>query len=372
MNIGLETPEIVETISRLFNLDVFFEMGLSLCPMQHLDQVKKHFIKYFLFNLLMPGLALLGILITLILKQCGKPKIVASMTSRPKSHSQERSLACASTFPFIDRLFVSYIRLLLLVYKNLALFSIVMINCVSMKDVKVLFIQGTLQCYHKWQYSLMVFLFLWVIPFPIALWQSYSMFTKKQITRSKFLLCLTIPISTLWFNFNHCIDGNVTTNKQRDDMFCKKVKEIFTEPYRLRKSSKEDYISWEQWRLMQKLLLSCIATFLVNPLERVCYITPFILFFVFVYIHVRPFKKELKLLHWCEVTSMISICFSLVVNCFNAFLFTYNISTEEPVPTLYKYFMLIDGIFSPLTLLILYFISQPLWNMIKKKIVKDK
>ena len=169
----------------------------------------------------------------------------------------------------------------LIVYKNLALFSLIMINCIPVRNKSVLFIQGDQQCYQDWQYAVMAFLGFWVIPFPIALWQSYRLFVQNQISHREMLVCLTLPIATIWyFGISRC--RKITRKYKHNRTLYMKVQEIFTEPYRLKKDSKDHYIFWEHWTLIQRLILAAVATFKIIPLDRICYVTPCVLGFIII------------------------------------------------------------------------------------------
>ena len=95
---------------------------------------------------------------------------------------------------FADRLVLCYVRVLMFGYKNISLFTIVSLNCVQVYGKPVLYISGDTECYRQpWQWFVVVFLVVWVVPFPIALVLAYRLFKRCLISRSSYAFCLTFP-----------------------------------------------------------------------------------------------------------------------------------------------------------------------------------
>ena len=354
------SSRLQEGISSIFNLDALFEIPSTLCPLEKLDNVTRYFIKYFLFNTTMPIIVMVMISIRWLFKNI--------LSKQRRIRSLIKIFTRTFHYRFIYRLHITYLRLLLFVYKNLAFFSFSMVNCVNIKEDNVLFIQGDRKCYQLWQYAVILFLVIWVIPFPFVLWLSYRLFEKKKINFGEMLICLTIPPSTMIYLLRTVCNPSITFD--HNPVLAKFVGELFTESYRLKKHSKSQFVFWEHWRLIQRLLLSAITTFFINPLERVCYVSPCVLLFIVVYWKVKPYKPTLKLLHWCEVASLMSFCFLLVVNVFEAFFYIYNVTIEDPIPSLKIFFSWMDWICSPMTVMVIYFVIIPLCEKSLKYIRK--
>ena len=115
-----------------------------------------------------------------------------------------------------------------------------------------------------------------------------------------------------------------------------------------------------------------MTTYAINPVERICFSAPFILFFIFVYWYVKPYKKQYRILHWMEVMGLLGITFTLVNNMFRSFLYVFNIPNEKPVPESLLVLWVLDTIASPIFVLPFFLILQPFVMIIFDKCITIK
>lgn len=370
-SIGIEKPRFSKVMTIIFNIDPGeISFSFSFCPMNNVDAVTKHFIKDFFFPISLTLLVLVILALAYATKTVVYYYNILSSSSKFKNKINSNYVEAIDESQLLHRLQVAYLRTLLLIYKNLAFFTLTMVHCVSINANKVLFIQGNRECFQHWQYGIMAFLVIWVIPFPIALSQSYHLFVLKKITFSEMLTCLTIPPCLIYFLITRrCIQSSNLYQHSKAQF--DHVEAILTEPYRLLRSSRERYVFWEDWRLIQRLILAAVATYVSNPLERICYCLPCILTFSIVYFKVLPFKPHLVLLHWSEVVSLLSYFGFITVNVFFGFFSVFSIPVEEWIQRLNMFFVCLDMLCSPLTVIVLYFTIFPLCTKIFHKIFYD-
>ena len=147
------------------------------------------------------------------------------------------------------------------------------------------------------------------------------------------------------------------------------LREIFEESYRIKTAdSGEKTVFYETWRLYQRVLLAVAATFCTDPLVRITVMTPIVLLIAIFYLVYRPFKPEMRILHWMEVFSILGIFTCLTHNMFRGFLYVYDIKYEYPVTFVWQGFVYLDAIFSPICVLIYFLIMKPLYDKAKCKI----
>lgn len=95
----------------------------------------------------------------------------------------------------------------------------------------------------------------------------------KKISFFEMLVCITAPICVPFYLLRShfiCDVPHPFQNSIRDIM----IKELFVESYKCKRASNSDhFIFSDHWRLVQRLLLATIATFIINPLEKSCYFT---------------------------------------------------------------------------------------------------
>ena len=122
----------------------------------------------------------------------------------------------------------------------------------------------------------------------------------------------------------------------------------------------------ETWRLYERILLATVATFWIAPLKRITLITPNVIVIAIPYLVIKPYKPEMYILHWIEVFSILGIFVSLVRNMFRGFLYVYDIGDEDPVKFVRQGFAVFDLVFSPICVLIYFFIIAPIYNKVKQ------
>ena len=126
---------------------------------------------------------------------------------------------------------------------------------------------------------------------------------------------------------------------------------------------------YETWRLYQRLLLAAIASFCINPIVRISLMIPTNILIAISYFVSKPYKSEMYILHWMEVFSILGIFVSLFHNMFRSFLYVYDITYEYPVTFLWQVFAILDLTFSPIWMLILFFIVKPMYSKVKYRMI---
>ena len=84
---------------------------------------------------------------------------------------------------------------------------------------------------------------------------------------------------------------------------------------------------------------------------------------------IKPDKPEMYILHWMEIFSILDIFVSLIHNIFRGFLYVYDIDGKDPVKFVWQGFAIFDLMFSPICVLIYFFIIVPIYNNVKHKII---
>ena len=343
---------LITFITDCFNLEMVAVTYSSYCPMSNLDAVSKTFIKTYLLSATLLIACLINYFMSAIF------------------HFFRSSLGRLSSLKPSDRLGVCFIRLLMLSYKNMASASLLLLKCVKVADKQVLFIKGDIECYQWWQVVTAVLFFTWILFFPLSLKISFNMFMKDKISFTKFILCLIVPFAVVAnYRLNRSI-VSVDLQKSRNTYKVKEIlSEIFQESYRLKTDNPSgETVFYETWRLYQRVLLAIAATFWIDPLERITIMTPIVILIAVSYHVIKPYKREMYVLHWMEIFSILGIFVSLVHNMFRGFLYVYDIGDEDPVKFVWQRFAVFDLVFSPVLVLIYFFIIAPIYNRVKHKV----
>ncbi|XP_066925383.1 uncharacterized protein [Clytia hemisphaerica] len=328
----------------------------SLCPLKGLTAKGEGFIQ----NQFVVIVMLMWAIVFLVL--CLGFKAIRSCIR--KARGRDQPTEHPSNLTFMERVGLGMIRIILFGYKNVATFAIICFHCVEIEGMKVWFLNGEEACFQWWQKCQMIFVAFWVIPFPAALMLAYRLFMRHVISLRKFIFCLIFPPIAFIWHFTRRNWQSKEPDTRENKQVCQYLKEMFEEAYRKREG-KEYYVFWETWRLYQRLILAFVTTLAINPVNRICYAAPIILFFIFVYWFIKPYKEQFTILHWMEVIGLLGITFTLVNNMFRSFLYVFDIADQPPIPRSLMVLWYIDLVATPVIVLFFMKVLIPIFMKIK-------
>ena len=312
---------------------------------------------------------------------------------------------------FSSCVYVGFYIVLSFCFKDLSNVSLKLANCVNVDNVRVFYISGDVECSgHWWQYVNASLIGVWVLPFPVSVMLCYSLVRSKAISTRTFLMCLAFPIVAPVVFIYHLkyrkttertplsnadsprAGGNKkraeltiraeldksatpleeertpTANQSTDKLpeneeaeqsvveFNKYAKEhfqeIFEEPY------KDHFWWWEMWRMSEKLIVSALAVFIYDVLTRIYVITVVLLVLTYFHYQLKPYKREMVILHRLDMVSFICLFFQLSVSLIRAFVIVYG----SPVKNTFDFHL--ESVFTPLWYLPLFLIV----NAVKQKV----
>ena len=267
---------------------------------------------------------------------------------------------------FSSYLYVGFYIVISFCFKDLSNVSLKLTNCVTIEDVKVLYISGDVICSgHWWQYLNGCFIGLWLLPFPVAVVLCYSLIRRKAISTPTFLACLAFPIVALFvFIYHHKFNKSKAPSDDKI-VFHQNVKthlkEIFEDPY------KKDFWWWEIWRMGEKLIFNVLAVFLHDILNRIYAMTVVLLVLAYIHFQLEPYKKEMIILYRLDIVSFICLFFHLVENLIRAFVFVYG----SPVKDTFNFHF--ESVLTPLWYLPIYLVVRKIKvNIEKRRKVKNR
>ena len=249
--------------------------------------------------------------------------------------------------------------------------SLLLLNCVEVADNQVLFIKGDMKCYQWWQIVTVLLIFTWILFFPLLLKVSFNMLMKDKISFSKFIFCLIIPFAAVTnYRLNRRVVSVDLQKSRNRNKVIEILKEIFQESYRLKTNDPSgETVFYETWRLYHWVLLAFAAAFWISPIKRITLMPPTVVIIDISYLVIKPYKPEMYVLNWMEIFSMMSIFVFLLHNMFRGFLHVYDINDEDPVKFVWRGFVIFYLVFSPICVLIYFFIIAPKYNKVKDGII---
>ena len=234
----LEKMPFIHTVIAAFNFEVrTINKGIG-CPFQGLTAVTKQFFLSGTVFITMADVILIYYIHSVINMLRGKKK------------------------PALIHYMAVVMEVLLLGYERLAETSLKLMQCVSIDSQKWLFIDANVPCMQWWQYFLLAFIVVFVVPFVIVLYCGSSKLYKASITANEFLAAcmLPLPFLVIWF-FKKILKlkGQESTTTQAVN---KDVLEVLHDPFRPPNNEDKGTLYWESVLIGRRLILLTCQSFI--------------------------------------------------------------------------------------------------------------
>ena len=177
-------------------------------------------------------------------------------------------------------------EVLLLGYESLAEAAIKLMNCVSIGSGKWLFIDANVPCMQWWQYLLLAYIAIFLIPFIIVLYYGSCQLQRSSTTWGEFIAACMIPLPFLIYWFIKKLTKRPRQESTRGQVVNRDVLEILHGPFR--PPSGNDFLAFAP-ALVSLLVAFAVLSQLVRLLRfltsrlRYC----FSMFFSFLWIRTK-------------------------------------------------------------------------------------
>ncbi|XP_057300385.1 uncharacterized protein LOC130631506 [Hydractinia symbiolongicarpus] len=325
------------SITHFFNFElVQFNMS-KLCPTKDLDALSQSLIK--LGNIFI--LFIILFLLAAIIK--------TFQLIRRKRNSTSTG---TTTYKIMKNIRACSIQVTLLGYTAVNTFCFRMLNCVSINNENYLYIQGDIKCYTWWQYCIMIYTVLWIIPFTVSVHVSVKMLRRSQINLKQFYLSFAIPpISLYYYLRSVCTNRTLNVMNNKDDI--DKVIEIFIGHYKFNENGQ---LNWEAVLIGRRMVLAALCAFTVNPILRVIFALLLLQGCLLHHLYVLPYRTQI--LNHVETASLCCLIFINTERFFFAFLYMNDESSVPGINTMATVFMWIEHVVlvAPLLIIIVLFV----------------
>ena len=286
---------VEEMLAAIFNLQIYglFYQEFSWCPIKNLKPVSKVLFKMS-FIIYLFSLVLTAFSISRMWRCCRKRT------------NESKSILC--------RLLPSGLRLTLISYAAItsSLFSLVL--CVPLHPPgKILFIDGSIECYRPWQHIVIVAIICWVILFPIGLYSSSRLLHQEKISNKTFVAFLTFPLAAiLYWIYSHLLtfkqnrfaagstddalmaeEGDFQENRDISRKLLNVVEGPFRKAQTMDTNNNGSKLLWESTLIGRRLILIVIKTFVTNTITRMYTMLLCTAIFLVHHMKVRPFSSNI-------------------------------------------------------------------------------
>ena len=319
--IRTDTAEKAEAyIGLLLNVELTY-FSTDLCALQQLDTTKKTIFKYiFQIGIYVSWFAVA--FLYLLLKCCGLQK--------KSCWSQQANVL---KLKFIKGL----LEVLKYTYSGFTGIVFMSIACVTIGNDSVWFYDGTVSCFNLWQKSMIVFCFVYVLPFPVILVFGLKLLRLKQISNPHFVAGCFIPLpfaivwikmlcsmknKVFWFsgknmkNANNCFDVTNMSDVTEE------ILGNLQGPYKTEQNISE---YWESVMILRRLLLA--ATVLIsNSVIQLGACLVLCCIFLVHHNYKQPFANLPS--NYVESLSLMLLCVVAATNFFKSIYINLGLSPE--------------------------------------------
>ena len=217
-----------------------------------------------------------------------------------------------------------FMEVLLLGYERLAETSLTLLHCVSIGSGKWLFIDGNVPCLQWWQYILLAYVAVFILPFTLILYLGSSKLYTSSIKASEFLAACVLPLpfliywlfQSIWHKGERHVPGS-------DQDVNKDVLEIIHGPFRPPDTGNKGALYWESVLIARRLILLLIHTFITDALLRGVCISGACFLITVHHILKNPYKDQLA--NKSETLSLVVLTLIAVINLPKATLFSLGV-----------------------------------------------
>ena len=331
-----ETPlnYILDTVKNIFSFNTF-GIHLKTCIFEGITAIIKIWIKLAFVMYLFGILLVLYVLVRMFIKSV-----------QPQRDDSFQTKSALINAKFVG----AFVSLLMYTYQYFAENTMVMLKCIDITSTEesVLFIDANVICYQPWQYAVIIFLCVYVIPFACVLAVAPDLLRRDIIGIELFIVSLFIPLFSSPFLIARFIKYRVTKEdnkvnaiknigphtQQKNARYL--VSRLLADPYR---NTFAWGICWEGVIAFRRLLLVVIATFTPSLLLRHILLGLGCQMSLLMQLLVRPFVKRS-----CNVLETLSLSILLLVSMMNLLKAAYFQSGEIPESTPDKVFEVYDWV----------------------------
>ena len=241
-------------------------------------------------------------------------------------HSVTNTLRRKGRPPLIHYMAV-VMEVLLLGYERLAETSLKLMHCVSIGSSKWLFIDANVPCMQWWQYFLVAYIAVFVVPFIIVLYCGSCKLYSASITTVEFLVACMLPLPFLiyWF-VKKILKIKKTSNKvqpMKND-----VLKVLHGPFRPPNNEDKGTLYWESVLIGRRFIFLACHSFIRSSMLRMASMSAACLLMTIHHVLKSPFREALA--NKAETSSLTTLTMIALINLTKATLVSFGITINGP------------------------------------------
>ncbi|XP_074621543.1 uncharacterized protein LOC141880068 isoform X1 [Acropora palmata] len=229
--------------------------------------------------------------------------------------------------PSVIHFIAVIVELLLLGYERLAESSLNLMHCFPVGKERRLFIDAEIVCWQWWQYLLLTYITVFVVPFILVLYFGSSKLYDASISAKEFLGACILPLPFLmyWLCKNAFLTRRNTSRVTQNN---KDLLEVLHGPFRQPKYNDNGTLYWESVLICRRLVLLCCHAFITNSMFRLICMSGACIVIMLHHVIKSPFRKSIA--NRCETASLLILTMMAVINLSKATLMSFGITIDGP------------------------------------------
>ena len=233
--------------------------------------------------------------------------------------------------PSLSRYMAVSLEILLLGYDRLAETSLGLMHCVRTGYEHRLFIDGTMICWQPWQYILLGYIVVFVVPFIAVLYYGSSKLHSSYISSGEFLAACAIPLPFLiYWLFKRVFKRRKEENDSEEAAArldnSAEVMKVLHEPFRAPNDRDEGTLYWESVMIGRRLILLTFHSFIPNAMVRIFFMASACDFMAIHHIIKAPFRSNTA--NKAETMSLVTLAIVAKISLIKATLLSFGISAK--------------------------------------------
>ena len=219
------------------------------------------------------------------------------------------------------------LEILLLGYERLAETSLKLMHCVSIGSEKRLFFNGEVICWQWWQYILLAYIGIFVIPFVMVLYFGSSKLYMASISSKEFLVACIFPLPFLmYWLVKRTLKRKDSINKDRRSN--KDVLEVLHAPFRYPNGIDKGTIYWESVLIGRRLILLFCHAFITTSMFRMVCMAGACVVMLLHHVLKNPYRDPIA--NKAETFSLLTLVMIAIINLTKATLISFGTSPDGP------------------------------------------
>ena len=223
------------------------------------------------------------------------------------------------------------LEILLLGYDRLAETSLALMHCVRTGDEHRLFIDGTTICWQPWQYILLGYIVVFVVPFIGVLYCGSLKLHSSSISSGEFLAACAIPLPFLiYWLFKRVFKRRKEENDSEEAAArldnSAEVMKVLHEPFRAPNDRDKGTLYWESVMIGRRLILLTFHSFIPNAMIRFFFMASACVFMAIHHIIKAPFRSNTA--NKAETMSLVTLAIVALISLIKATLLSSGISPK--------------------------------------------